>query len=198
MRQRLVNKCPKCGLENAFIRLEYGQSSVNRDFRFTSTSRCSMCGYSPKFLHELMEIIPRPSREVLHMNTAKAWAERSTCKQSNRSVGCVITPPSMDEILAFGYNGPSRSRPNDSCSVHADQPHSNCSCIHAEVNALLKCGRKSIGAIMFVTLEPCFMCAQAVDQAYISKVYYSTEYRTHAGVELLRSVGVEVEHFIES
>jgi dCMP deaminase len=136
----------------------------------------------------------RPTREALHMTTAWSWARRSTCKQPQRQIGCIITSPTMDEILSFGYNGPSRSQPNDSCKL-AEPGQSRCSCLHAEINALLRCRRDPTGAYLFVTMQPCFMCAQAIDNSRIARVYYLRDYREKTGVELLKHSGVEVVDF---
>ena len=45
---------------------------------------------------------------------------------------------------------------------------------HAERNALAVCKTSPEGATMYVTLEPCQMCAGAIVQARIPKVYIGT------------------------
>lgn len=129
----------------------------------------------------------RPRREHLHMKTALLWAMRSTCKRPDRKVGCVITTGDMSQVLAFGYNGPPKGRPNDSCNEQE-----GCDCVHAEINALLKCDGRIENKMMFVTLEPCLACANAIVQAGVKKVYYLNEYRNHDGLERLKQCMVSV------
>lgn len=196
MRRRLSHACPSCGadaLDHVSI------SHLGGEARLDNTPRCTRCSFRVTKLNQVwVPITERPTREQLHMETALKWAERSTCKQPDRQVGVVITPPTMDEIISFGYNGPSRSRPNDSCAA-AFGPGltmttaSRCMCLHAEINAMLKATRPLVGTYLFVTLAPCFMCAQAIDQVQIAKVFFLNKYRNEEGVELLRSSGIEVE-----
>ena len=51
--------------------------------------------------------------------------------------------------------------------------------LHAERDALLRCGESTEGATMYVTLEPCTMCASAIIQSRISRVVFGLqEYET--------------------
>ena len=131
----------------------------------------------------------RPSRETIHMKTAYLWAARSTCKQPNRSIGCVITTEDMKRILAIGYNGPPAAMPNDSCrNISAD-----CGCLHAEMNAIAAVDSTIPNKIMFVTMEPCEMCASLISQANIIKVYFCEEYRGERGTVRLTQCHIYTE-----
>ena len=68
----------------------------------------------------------------------------------NPMVGAVITD-SSGKIVGEGYHH------------KAGQPH-------AEINALAAAGDKAKGATVYVTLEPCQMCAGAIVQARIPRV----------------------------
>lgn len=75
-------------------------------------------------------------------------------------VGCVIVL--NDEVIATGYN--TREKDNHVLS-------------HAEVNAIKEANQKLSSwrledCELYVTLEPCIMCAGAITQARIKKVYY--------------------------
>jgi dCMP deaminase len=129
----------------------------------------------------------RPEREKLHMRTAELWSMRSTCKRPDREVGCVITTEDLQSILAFGYNGPPKPMGNDTCNNEI-----GCSCVHAEINALLKCDGRVPGKVMFVTLAPCLACANAIVQGNVTKVYYSRDYRNYDGLMRLEECGIEV------
>lgn len=68
--------------------------------------------------------------------------------------------------------------------------------LHAESNAIAKlaksndCGQ---GADLFVTHSPCIECSKLILQSGIRRVFYGENYRDDAGVNFLKSSGVEVE-----
>ena len=68
-------------------------------------------------------------------------------------------------------------------------------CIHAEINALVKCNSDAADKVMFVTLSPCKQCAAAIINAPggFSTVYYSEEWKDDSGIRLLRAAGIRVE-----
>lgn len=77
-------------------------------------------------------------------------------------IGCVIVAD--DKIIARGYN----RRKTDKNTTS-----------HAEVNAIRKASKKTGDwrleqCTMYVTLEPCQMCAGAIVQARIPKIYIGT------------------------
>ena len=60
--------------------------------------------------------------------------------------------------------------------AHNTKNNKNCSIYHAEINAILKAAKKMNnwrlqGCEMYVTYEPCPMCASAIRQSRILKVY---------------------------
>lgn len=131
----------------------------------------------------------RPSRKTIHMKTAFLWAARSICKQPNRSIGCVITTEDMKRILAIGYNGPPAAMSNNSCrNISAD-----CGCLHAEMNAIAAVDSTILNKVMFVTMEPCEMCASLISQANIIKVYFCEEYRGEKGTIRLTQCHIYTE-----
>lgn len=86
------------------------------------------------------------------------------------------------------------SVPHDKdCPAH---PENGCTlAVHAEANAIYFAARNGVSvekATIYCTTEPCTKCAEAIVQSGISTVWYSQEYRSHAGVELLRHVGIDV------
>ena len=77
-------------------------------------------------------------------------------------IGCVLVAD--DKIIARGYN----RRKTDKNTLS-----------HAEINAIRKASKKTGDwrleqCTMYVTLEPCQMCAGAIVQARIPKVYIGT------------------------
>jgi len=128
----------------------------------------------------------RPSREYIHMSTAILWGQRSTCKRPNRKIGAVITTEDMTQVLAVSYNGPCKGLPNDACR----NTENSCGCLHAETNAIAKVDSTIKNKILFVTMQPCEMCASLIAQANIKKVYYLDEYRNTDGLKILSDCGI--------
>lgn len=71
---------------------------------------------------------------------------------------------------------------------------------HAEIIAIEKANRKIktwrlSDCVMIVTLEPCMMCAGAILESRIKKVYCLLKRENKCSIEWLRQNGVEVEVF---
>lgn len=67
--------------------------------------------------------------------------------------------------------------------------------LHAESNALSKLAKSSDsgdGADLFITHSPCIECAKLIYQSGIKRVFYSSDYRSDAGIRFLRQSGVDV------
>jgi len=132
--------------------------------------------------------IERPSIESLIMDFAMSLTRRATCKRFQ--VGSVITSEDMTQIYGFGYNGTAKGFPHDDCK--ADQP-GGCGCVHSEQNALIKVRTNDPRKVVFVTAQPCIMCAKLMINSGISKVYYRATYRSDEGLDLFQKAGIEVE-----
>ena len=120
-------------------------------------------------------------------------------------VGAVIV---KDDVITYGYNGMPSGWDNN-CedesvelysghegAIHRTVLKTKPEVLHAESNAVSKMARSTVGANgadMFVTHSPCMDCAKLIFQAGVSRVFYSTEYRSRAGVEFLQKSGVTVE-----
>jgi dCMP deaminase len=126
----------------------------------------------------------RPSMPEVHMRFALDLANRSTCNE--RSVGCVITSSDFENVYSVGYNGNYVGGSNG-----CDHKGHKCGCLHAEVNALIKCYVKDKDKVAFVTLAPCENCAKAMINSGFSKVYYAVSWKDNPGIQLLNWAGVE-------
>jgi dCMP deaminase len=113
-------------------------------------------------------------------------------------VGAVIV---KDDVIAYGYNGTPSGWDND-CEDEIYQQDGSTGLktkpevLHAESNAVSKMARSTVsaaGADMFVTHSPCMDCAKLIFQAGVSRVFYSEDYRSRAGVEFLQKSGIVVE-----
>jgi len=96
------------------------------------------------------------------MRMALGFAE-SAAEAGETPVGCVIVDEATGEVVAGASNGP----------IGAHDPTA-----HAEIVALRRAGeatgnyRLRAGLTMYVTLEPCTMCAGAISAARIGRVVY--------------------------
>jgi dCMP deaminase len=125
-----------------------------------------------------------------YMNVAYEVSKLSYCEI--RKVGCIIVDGKGNNILSFGFNGTPRGFDN------------NCECdgrtlpevLHAESNAitkLAKCSGSSDNAMLFTTTCPCIDCAKLIIQAGISVVYFSEDFRSNDGLELLKKANIKIE-----
>lgn len=129
----------------------------------------------------------RPKWDNIWMDFAHTISKRSYDPQFQ--VGTVIVSEDNCQVLAVGYNGNHKGGPN---KRESEEPgHSGF--IHAEINALIKLDYNNPkNKKMYLTLSPCRMCAKAIINGGIKKVFYGTAYRDMTGVELLLQNGVEV------
>jgi len=114
-------------------------------------------------------------------------------------VGAVIVKD--NNIISFGYNG-TPSGWDNSCEeeiYEEDGFHitlkTKPEVIHAEANAITKLakeGNNSKGSDLFVTHAPCTECAKLIIQAGIKRVYWSEQYRSKEGLDLLEKANIEI------
>lgn len=129
----------------------------------------------------------RVSWDEYFLGIAEEVSGRSTC--SRLHVGAVLVRD--NHAVGFGYNGAPRGM---SHCVHVDDSPCRIS-VHAEVNALLHCS-SVLGVApvqMYVTHAPCFDCAKLMINCKITRVTYSTLYRSDEGLRLLSDAGIMVE-----
>jgi tRNA(adenine34) deaminase len=89
-------------------------------------------------------------------------AAQDAAARGETPVGAVVVDPATGEVVAVGANGPIGS-----CDPTA----------HAEIVALREAARKRgnyrlTGLTLFVTLEPCAMCAGAISHARIGRLVF--------------------------
>ena len=112
----------------------------------------------------------------------------SKCKE--KQVAAVITDKDMMQVYSIGLNGGARGQ--DDCLCETSGKYG---CVHAEINALIKCRSDAADKVMFVTLSPCVACAAAIINApgSFSAVYYLEEWKNDEGLKLLRKSGIKTE-----
>lgn len=146
-----------------------------------------------------MSAAERPSWDAYFMQIAHLVATRATCPR--RSVGAVLVRDRR--ILATGYNGaPSGiSHCPEEGPLH-DWPNGcmragHCiRALHAEQNALLQAARIGVsceGSSIYVTCQPCNMCAKMIINAGITRVIYEGDYPDPFSLELFRESEMDVQ-----
>ena len=120
-------------------------------------------------------------------NFARELAQLSKCEE--RKVAAIITDKAMTQVYSIGVNGGPKGLVDCMCKLGGKY-----GCVHAEINALVKCRSDAPDKVMFVTLSPCIACAAAIINAPggFSTVYYLEEWKDNAGIGLLKSAGINV------
>jgi dCMP deaminase len=132
----------------------------------------------------------RPEWNHVWMEFAQIIARRSY--DPRYQVGAVVVSDDNTQVLAIGYNGNYKGGPNAAESLTPGES----GMLHAEINALLKMDYNNPKSkILYVTLSPCRMCAKAIVNAGIQKVFYNEEYRDTSSLNILRDSGIEVSRF---
>lgn len=121
-------------------------------------------------------------------NFTKQLATLSKCTE--RQVAAIITDKDLSQIYSIGINGGPKHLSDCLCITDGKY-----GCIHAEINALIKCTNTSADKVMFITLQPCKQCAAAIINAPggFSVVYYFEEWKDPAGIKLLKEAGIRVQ-----
>jgi dCMP deaminase len=141
----------------------------------------------------------RPTWDEYFMEIVDLIKTRSTCLR--RQVGAIIVKDKR--ILASGYNGaPTGCRHcldigclREELKVPSGERHELCRAIHAEQNAIVQAAYSGTcikGGTMYVTHQPCVLCAKMAINAGIEKIVYRGDYPDELAMELLREAGVRV------
>lgn len=142
----------------------------------------------------------RKSWDEYFMEIAEIVKTRSTCLR--RQVGAVIVKD--NRIITTGYNGaPSglkhcteiggceRARLN----IPSGQRHELCRALHAEQNAIIqaaKIGVSTEGATIYITLQPCVICAKMLVNAGIKRIVFKGEYPDALSRAILEEAAIEL------
>lgn len=141
----------------------------------------------------------RPTWDEYFMDIVDLIKTRSTCLR--RQVGAIIVKDKR--ILASGYNGaPTNCRHcldigclREALNVPSGERHELCRAIHAEQNAIVQAaysGTSIKDSTMYVTHQPCVLCAKMAINAGIEKIVYRGDYPDELAMELLHEAGVRV------
>lgn len=141
----------------------------------------------------------RPSWDTYFLKIAELVATRSTCIR--RQVGAVIVKDKR--ILTTGYNGAPSGVSHctqigclrEKYNVPSGQRHELCRGLHAEQNAIIQgavMGVQIKGGTIYVTHQPCILCAKMLINSGIKRIVYKGDYPDELSLNLLEEAGVEL------
>ncbi|MEG1098108.1 MAG: cytidine/deoxycytidylate deaminase family protein [Raoultibacter sp.] len=144
----------------------------------------------------------RPSWDEYFMLLATEVASRTTCLR--RAVGAIIVKDRR--ILSTGYNGvPTGIRHcaevgclRQQLGVPSGQRHEICRGLHAEQNAIIQAARYGTnieGASIYITTQPCIVCAKMIINAGITEIVYQNPYPDELSQEMLAESGIALRVF---
>jgi dCMP deaminase len=82
--------------------------------------------------------------------------------------------------------------------IPSGQRHELCRAIHAEQNAIIQAAHSSTtmdGATVYVTCQPCSLCAKMLINAGIARIVYAGDYPDELALEMLQEAGVVLDRF---
>lgn len=133
------------------------------------------------------------------MELSKLVARRSTCLR--RNVGAVLVKDKR--ILATGYNGaPSGLKHcldigclREKLNIPSGERHELCRGLHAEQNAFIQAalyGISAKGATIYITNQPCIICAKMLINAGITEIVISEGYPDKMALDFLKQAKIKV------
>lgn len=144
----------------------------------------------------------RISWDGYFMQIAQLVAQRSTCLR--RQVGAVIVK--NKRMLATGYNGAPSGLEHcleigclrQKMKIPSGQRHELCRGLHAEQNAIIQASLYGISvkdSVIYVTNQPCVICAKMLINAGITEIVIAGEYPDAMAMDFLKEAGLKVRVF---
>lgn len=141
----------------------------------------------------------RPSWDKYFLEVASLVSKRSTCLR--RSVGAVLVKDKR--ILATGYNGaPSGLKHcaeagciREKLKIPSGQRHELCRALHAEQNVILQAalyGVSTKDSFLYLTNQPCLICAKMIINAGIKEVIISDGYPDLEAAKFLKEAKIKI------
>lgn len=141
----------------------------------------------------------RPGWDEYFLGIAHLVSQRSTCLR--RKVGALVVRDRR--ILATGYNGtPSGIRHcsevgclREKLKIPSGERHELCRGLHAEQNVLLQASLHGVslrGSTIYVTNQPCIICAKMIINAGISEVVMRDHYPDPMALAFLKEAKIKV------
>jgi len=123
-----------------------------------------------------------------------------------RHVGAVLVKDKR--ILATGYNGAPSGLAHcldigcmrQKLKIPSGERHELCRGLHAEQNALIQSSLHGIsvrGATLYVTNQPCIICAKMLINAGISEIVIADGYPDKMAMNFLREASIKVRTIVK-
>lgn len=143
----------------------------------------------------------RPCWDEYFLEMAQLVSRRSTCLR--RQVGAVLVRDK--KILTTGYNGAPTGLAHcsdtgclrDKLKIPSGQRHELCRGLHAEQNALIQAslhGISVIGGTLYVTNQPCVICAKMLINAGIKDIVIAGGYPDKMAMKFLKQGKIKVRN----
>ncbi|MBR5000867.1 MAG: cytidine/deoxycytidylate deaminase family protein [Firmicutes bacterium] len=143
----------------------------------------------------------RPNWDEYFMEMAELARTRTTCLR--RGVGAVIVKD--NRVMATGYNGAPAGVAHcdetgclrQQMNVPSGKCHELCRGLHAEQNAIIQAatlGQSIEDGTMYVTHQPCVICAKMIINAGIKRIVVREAYPDEMATEILDEAGIRVIH----
>ena len=142
----------------------------------------------------------RPSWDEYFMQMAELAATRSTCLR--RNVGAAIVKDR--HVIATGYNGAPRQIMHcgerggclrEKLNVPSGERHELCMGLHAEQNAIIQAATQGYsieGGTIYVTHQPCVICAKMIINAGIRRIVVKEGYPDQLAIDILAEAGLKI------
>jgi len=142
----------------------------------------------------------RVSWDEYFMEIAEIVKTRSTCIR--RQVGAVIVKE--HRIITTGYNGaPSGLQhcselgycEREHLGIPSGQRHELCRALHAEQNAIIQAAKLGIsteGSTIYITLQPCVICAKMLVNAGITRIVHKGAYPDELSGKILTEAQIDI------
>lgn len=143
--------------------------------------------------------LDRPSWDEYFMALAEVVSRRATCVR--RGVGALLVRDRR--ILATGYNGAPTGLQHcgqagcmrEEMNVPSGQRHELCRGLHAEQNAIIQAalhGTSVRDSVLYVTHQPCVVCAKMLVNAQIKEIVFAGEYPDELSRYILEEAGINL------
>ncbi|NLC76404.1 MAG: cytidine deaminase [Clostridia bacterium] len=141
----------------------------------------------------------RPTWDEYFLEITHLVAKRSTCLR--RQVGAVLVKDKR--ILTTGYNGSPSGLAHcsqtgclrEKMKIPSGERNELCRGVHAEQNALVQAALHGVnvqGATLYVTHQPCVVCAKMLINAGIKEIISPGDYPDALARELLEEAGIPI------
>ena len=136
------------------------------------------------------------------MDMCELVATWTSCAREGRAVGAIIVK--NKRILTTGYNGAPAGIFNcrdkgecmrDKMGIPSGTRQELCYAVHAEQNAIIQAAKLGIsteGATIYITLQPCVICAKMLINAGIKRIVHKGEYPDELSRKILEEADIEV------